>query len=480
MFEGCPPARWTKPLTPDFRSAIDRFLPLLRMVWKLALGFDFDAWQLDLIRSVFEVCPPGHPRAGKLRHRQFVISMSRQQGKSEIAAALAILTLLLKPLGLVIGIASSADQARIVHRRALRVVRAAPAFGKRFRRMNDTRGIERVEGGVFEIKPAKDAALQGLPVDTGIVDELHILAMALWTALVNGTGSRDDCLVVGITTAGDAESELLKHLYELGDRGEIGFVCWEAPDRPDYADGKLPDDDDILWSDLCAAGPAYATGRTPRENVIPDVRTLPPADAIRYRLNRFIPAGELSYMAPTLWAARALPDRPPIPPPGRIVFALDRTPEWSYATITAAWRDADDPTHVHTEVVATYASPSTDLLLEKCAYLSKHAPLMFVMDGVQFGGLARALKERGMPVRTATLSDVVSASSLAYSKTAKNTLSHAGDPLLTAQLPSAKRKTSGDGYKLVRTGGQIDAVYSTVLGTYFAEVLEPQAPQLFT
>ncbi len=475
MFQGCPPARWTEPLSVGFDSAIDRFLPVLRIVWRVALGFEHDAWQTDVIRAVFEI----DPRTGKLRWRQFLISMARQQGKSEIAAALAILMLLWKPYALVVGIASSADQARIVFSRTLRVVRAAPAFARLFRKATDTRGIETSGGGSYLVKPAKGAALQGLAIDLGVIDEVHLLATELWTALVNGTGSRDDCLVAGITTAGDADSELLKHLYELGDAGEVGFICWEAPDRQEYAAGRLPADDDVLWSDLMAAGPAYATGRTARENVLTDVRTLPPADAIRYRLNRFIAGGQLTYMAPALWAARVLPERPPIPEPGRVVFALDRTPEWSYATITAAWKDAADPARVHTEVVASYTSPNQDQLLEKCALLAKYGPRAFVMDGQQFGGLAKALKQRGVTVHTATLADVVAASSLVYSKTAKGTLDHAGDQLLTVQLPSTKRKTSGDGYKLVRTGGQIDAVYSTVLGVYFAEVLPEQEPQLF-
>jgi hypothetical protein len=475
MFHGCPPARWTPPLSEDFTSAIDKFLPLLRVVWRIALGFEHDAWQIDVIRCVFEI----NPATGHLRWRQFLISMARQQGKSEIAAALAILMLLWVPYALVIGIASSADQARIVYQRVLRVIRSAPRFAKLFKKSTDTRGIERDKGGgLYEIKAAKSAALQGLPVNLAVVDEVHIVAMALWTDLVNGTGSRFDCLVCGITTAGDEDSELLIHLYGEGDAGRIGFICWEAPDRPEYAALKLPEDDDDLWEDLCAAGPAYATGRVPRENVLADVRTMPPVDVIRYRLNRFVKGGELLYLPLALWTPRALPERPPVPGPGRVVFTLDRTPEWSYATITANWKDTEADL-IHTEVVASYAYPSQELLVEKCAQLAKHGPRAYTMDSQQFGGLAKELKKRGMEVYTASLTDVVAACSLTYSKVAKGRMAHAGDPLLTMQLPRTKRKNSGEGYKLVRTEGQIDSVVATVLGTYYAEILPPIAPQLF-
>lgn len=468
LFEGCPPSQWTQPLSPDFKSAIDRFLPVLRVVWRVALGFEHDAWQIDVIRCIFEI----DPATGHLRWRQYLVSMARQQGKSEIAAALAILALLLWPLGLVIGIASSADQARIVYQRTLNVIRSAPAFAKLFRKATEGRGIERAEGGVYQIKAAKGAALQGLAINLGVVDEVHLLKSELWTALVNGTGGRDDCLVVGITTAGDDDSKLLKHLYGEGEAGRIGFLLWEAPDRAEYANEKLPESDDVLWGDLKAAGPAYATGRVPRENVLADVRTLPPADAIRYRLNRFVKGSGSAALPLGLWASCAVAELPPLPERG-VVFAVERTPSWGYATITANWAG-------HSEIVAVEVRPSVESLADLCASLAKHAPRAFVMDGLSLKALATELKARGLPVVSATLSDAVSAASLLYSNVAHKLFTHAGDPLLTLQWPQAKRKAIGEGWRVwADEGVSLDAVKATVIGHYFAETLPEVVPQLF-
>src|SRR6218665_3863650 len=63
---------------------------------------------------------------------------------------------------LVIGIASSADQARIIYPRLLAVIRGHQTLAAKFARLTDTRGIQSHNGGRYEIKPSKSAAVQGL------------------------------------------------------------------------------------------------------------------------------------------------------------------------------------------------------------------------------------------------------------------------------------------------------------------------------
>ena len=200
-----PPARCTGPLGEDFPSALDPLLPVLEIAWRQAFGYDLEHWQIELLRAILEVFPEGHKRAGQLRFRQVIVSLGRQNGKTEIAAALGLWQLLRKAGALVIGIASSAEQARLVYDRAMKVISRNPALAKRFDALTDTRGIRAKDGGKYEIKAAKSAALQGLPIDLGIVDEVHLLKGALWNDLINGTGGRPDCLVVGITTSTNSQ-----------------------------------------------------------------------------------------------------------------------------------------------------------------------------------------------------------------------------------------------------------------------------------
>lgn len=467
-----PPTRYTKPLTPDFESAADKLIPALQFAWKLAMGYSLDYFQIQLVRSILEIYPGWHPKAGKLRFRQVLVSVGRQNGKTEIAAFLGLLIMLLKAAGLVIGIASSAEQARLVYQRTMQVIRGNKALVKRFARLTDTRGIETKTGGRYEIKAAKGAALQGLPIDLGIVDEVHLLDFDLWTSLVNGTGGRDNCLVVGITTAGDDESELLKHLYSLEESGEtFGFFLWEAPEA------MVPEDDETLGEYLAAANPLLASRPEQLANVIPDVRSMPAQDVIRYRLNRFV-ASQGEFIPVSMWKQCEVQVLPEVE--GRnVVFALDVSPGWEYASITASWK-VDQL--IYTELVVSMPKPTPESLATILLELAqRHSPKKVVMDGYRLKSVGNDLKLKGVPVWFATLAEIGSASALFYARTMRKTVKHPGDALLYQQLPSTRRKNVGDGFKIVRasTLSYIDGVYATAIGIYFAETLPDVDSQLF-
>lgn len=463
-----PPTRWSGPLDPGFRSAADPYLPALRFAWRASRGYDLEEWQVLLIRAIFEIVQ------GRLRYRQVLVSMGRQNGKSEIAAALGLLILLMRASPLVIGIASSAEQARIVYVRTMQIIRGTAALHRRFAKLTDTRGIQTKTGGRWEIKAARSGALQGLPIDLGVVDEVHLLEMALWTALVNGTGGRDDCLVAGITTAGDEGSELLLHLYglaESGDAGEtFGFFIWEAPEA------RVPKDDDELGHFLRCANPSLASGRLSLENVIADVRSMPDVDVIRYRLNRFVSAvsGFLPAGAWELCATETMPE----PPAAGVVLAVDRSPDWSYASVVAAWQ-SDGVTYA--EVVALVTRPTKEKLVELCAELAACSPRAFVMDRYGLGVVGDELKRRGVVVEFASLADIAGGSAFFWSQVSRRTIRHPGDPVMRVQLAGARRKNVGEGFRVTRAAGAmtIDTVMAYVLACYFADSLPDLVPQLF-
>ena len=454
----------TEPLEEDFKAAVDKHLPAMQFIWLNAFGFELDAWQVDILRRITELSD------GKLRYRQVVISMGRQNGKTEIAAALGLWRLLSNPYALVIGIASSAEQARIVYQRTKTAVDLNPALVKRFEALTDTRGLRTKQGGRYEMKAAKGAALQGLPIDLGIIDEVHLLKMELWTALVNGTGGRDDCIVVGITTAGDETSELLKHLYDLGNKamtGEVegfGFFCWESPEA------RVPETDEELAEFLCAANPAMAAGRVSIANVIQDVRSMPEQDALRYRLNRFV-AAQASFITGEMWMrnSRGIDEAYP---EGKSVMAIDVDPDRRFATIARAIKSDG---LIYTEVVASIPNPSDELLAKVCRLLHKHASV-FVMDSYRLKPLSEELKRRGMQVKLMGQGDVINGSSMLFAKLAQKKLRHGNDPLLTMQIPRTVRKNVGDNYRISRadSGVVIDSVMATMLSVYAVETVKEQ------
>ncbi|MFJ2544387.1 terminase large subunit domain-containing protein [Microbacterium sp. NPDC087589] len=469
--EAWPPPRYTPPLTPDFESAFDPYAKAFAIAWVMAFSYALEEWQVQLIRAVLEVYPPGHARAGQLRWQQAVISLGRQNGKTEIAAALGLWRLLSKPVALVIGIASNADQAGLVYDRARRAIDGNPEIARMFTRTTETRGLRMVAGGSYKIKAARSAALQGLPIDLGLVDELHLLRRALWGDLLSGTGGRPSCLVAGITTAGDSDSELLLDLYRLGEQSiadggaaRVFFAAWEAPEA------RIPDDDETLGRWLAIANPAVASGRTDLEALITLVRTKPPTDAVRYHLNRFLTSTRAPFIEPALWMRAARRPEATFPRAARLVFSIDATPGLGFASIVATARTESG--EVHSELVASLRAPSIDRLLALCLHLWRFRPATIAVDGYTLRALGKRLAERGIPTMTGSYSDAISATAMLYRLISTRKLVHGGDPLRTAQMQRATRKNAGDAFVISRadSGTEVDAIKATALGVLALEV----------
>jgi phage terminase large subunit-like protein len=478
----CTATSYTKPLADDFPSDADWLLPIVDIAWKTPdnPSFTLDPWQRDLIRRMLEVYPEDHERAGELRYRQVVVSCSRQVGKSVILSILGVWALLRAPGQLVIGLASSADQARIIYERTMYVIRSNPSLAERFTKLTDTRGIRAKDGGKYEIKAAKSAAVQGLAVATAICDELHLMPPALWSDMVNGAGGRKNAIVLGITTAGDESSTLLKELYEAGAKSaagdpqleRFGFFEWSAPEA------RVPETDEELLEYLKAANPALACGRIDAQNILADIRSMPAPDIIRYRLNKFVSSSN-AFLPMDSWTACTRPGEYVWPSDQRPMFAIDRTPDWSYASIAVAVKDEQGITH--TELVASIIKPTLQQLVDLCTRLSKHSPQGYVVDGYAMRDLANELKRRGLPVVVFTYADVINASSWVFARVVQKKIVHRGDPLMSVQLARTVRKNVGDSYRISRKDSsvEIDAVMATVSAMFASETRPQTTTQVF-
>lgn len=475
------PATFTPALSENFVSDGPRLRAFVKLAWRTPEnpnGIELDRWQAWLIDRVLERYPDDYPdptKAGRLRYRQVVISLPRQNGKSVIGAILALYGILMhEPGPAVVSVASTADQARIVYNRVLFVIQSNTKLSRRFSKMTETRGIVTKDGaGTYQAKASKGDALQGIPVSLAIPDELHITKPAIWQSLVNGLLTRKDGLIVGITTAGDEDSELLKQLYATGAKAvkeaadnverrqldRFGFFVWQAPEA------SVPEDDDALAEALLASNPALFEGRVDLANVISDVRATPDQDVIRYRFNLFV-ASQAAFIPVERWQRNKVEQWPAAPV--RPTFSIDRSPDWGYATITAAVK-VEDVTY--TEVVASIVRPSIEQLAAICEQLMSWNPNTFVLDGYSLRDLGSELKLRGMPVHVATQSDMMTASSLTYAKIMQGKLKHTGDELLVRQIGRTVRKNVGDGFRISRAASsvEIDAVISMALGVFAAE-----------
>lgn len=461
------PTIYTQPLSEDFPSDGDKLAELVRVAWRSPEnpeGISLDPWQEWLLRHVLERYPEGHQLAGQLRYRQVVISMGRQNGKSLLGGILGVYGLLAhqKSGSQVLSLASSIDQARIIYNRVLFVIQNNPYLSKRFKKASESRGIVTADGtGRYDVKPAKEGALQGIPISLCLFDELHLAKQGMWGAAVLGTAQRRDGMVIGITTAGDQNSETLIELYKTGQKAasgdpeleRFGFFCWEAPKH-----AKV-DDVDALKQ----ANPSIAAGRIPIEEVLSDMKTLPEHEARRYRLNQFISGTVSSWITSDTF--RKAGTRVDIPQTGG-VFAVDITKNWEHATIAYANQVADEH---HTELVQTFVNTNETQLFNRLVELyNKHQPRAIALDDRSLPGLGKRLKLSGIPTYQLWTKEVSAACSVVFALFSTGKGKHNNDPLLIAQSPNGVAKYSGETWLISRKDslGEIDALLATVFALY--------------
>ena len=171
-------------------------------------------WQRrDVVMPVFGWKRPD----GTRRVRTAYIEVPRKNGKSTLAAAIALYLLVADgEMGAsVVSAATTREQARVVFKSAVQMVRLG----------EELRGILHVyrDSIVFEAMASSyvvisaDAGPQHGRDDSGIIfDELHAQPNdELWKVMRSGVGSRPQPLIFVVTTSGD----------------EKGTVCWEQHER---------------------------------------------------------------------------------------------------------------------------------------------------------------------------------------------------------------------------------------------------------
>jgi len=464
------PATYTQPLSEDFVTDGDLVIELADIAWKSPEnpeGLQLDEWQRWLIRHLLERYPDNHENkdlAGRLRYRQAVVSLGRQNGKSLLSAILGLWGLLAHQTSgaQVLSLASSSDQARIIYSRVLFVIQNNPFLSKRFKKATEQRGIVTADGtGRYDVKAAKESALQGIPISLCLFDELHLAKQGMWSAAVLGTSQRRDGMVLGITTAGDQNSETLIDLYKSGKKAaagdpeleRFGFFLWEAPENAPVTDPEA----------IFMANPSVAAGRIPLEQVISDLKTLPEHEARRYRLNQFISGTAASWLPSDIFrkaSGKGVENKT------GAVFAVDISRNWEHATIAVA-NEKDGVQH--TELVQTFINPTENVLYNRLLELyEKHAPRAIALDDRQLPGLGKRLKLVGIPTWQLWTKEVSAACSAVYALFSTEKVKHNNDPLLILQSPNGVTKYTGETWLISRkeSNGEIDALMATIFAIY--------------
>jgi phage terminase large subunit-like protein len=189
--------------------------------------FELIDWQERIIRDLFGILKPNG-------YRQFntsYVEIPKKQGKSELAAAIALLLTCGdgEQRAEVYGCACDRNQASIVFNVAADMVLYCPALAKRVKILDSTkRLIYQPTGSIYQVLSADVANKHGFNTHGVVFDEVHSLPnRKLFDVMLRGSGdARMQPLYFLITTAGDNQNS----------------ICWEVHSKAkDLLEGRKID-----------------------------------------------------------------------------------------------------------------------------------------------------------------------------------------------------------------------------------------------
>src|SRR5262245_55813213 len=163
--------------------------------------FNLRKWQeQQIIRPLFKT----NPKTGLRQYRTALLMLPRKNGKSELAAAVALYGLLAdKEIGAeVYSAAADRDQASLVFNVAAEMVRNDPELSAMCEILESTKRIVvRSTGSVYRAISSEAYTKHGFNASMVIADELHAWPnRELWDVLVTSMGARVQPLTFAIST----------------------------------------------------------------------------------------------------------------------------------------------------------------------------------------------------------------------------------------------------------------------------------------
>lgn len=214
-------------------------------------GKDFEPrpWQVAIIRELF-----GRMRAedsSRRAYRTCYIEIPRKNGKSELAAALALYGLVGdRVVGAeVYSAAADSDQAALVFDVAAQMVRNDPVLSARLKIIDSRKRIvDHQTGSFYRAISAEAYSKHGFNASMVIYDELHAAPQRdLWDVLTTSMGTRDNPMVVAITTAGYDRHSICWEQHDYARKILDGVVVdptfypviYAAPEGADWTDENV-------------------------------------------------------------------------------------------------------------------------------------------------------------------------------------------------------------------------------------------------
>jgi phage terminase large subunit-like protein len=220
------------------------------------IPFNPRPWQVDIIRELFGRMRADDP--SRRAYRTCYIEIPRKNGKSEIAAALALYGLIGDGVvgAEVYSCAADREQAALVFNVAAQMVRNDPMLAGRLKIIDSQKRIvDHKTGSFYRAISAEAYSKHGFNASMVVYDELHVAPnRELWDVMSTSMGARSEPLMIAITTAGYDRHSICWEQHDYATKILSGVVTdpafypviYAAPDDADWTD-------EAVWQ---AANPA--------------------------------------------------------------------------------------------------------------------------------------------------------------------------------------------------------------------------------
>jgi len=238
---------FNKKLAEEVIGWFPRYLKHTKGEWN-NVRFELLPWQADLVGKAFGMVD----KNGKRQYRTVYCEVPKKNGKSELAAGIALRLLFAdhEPGAEIFSAAADRDQASIVFNVAAEMVRKNQKLGQRCKILDSTKRIIHNNGSFYRVLSAESYSKHGYNIHGLIFDELHTQkTRELWDTLTEMSGdARKQPMTFVITTAGYDKTSICYEMHEYAQRVLDGSIVDPTFLPIIYAaDPELGKDDPDFW-----------------------------------------------------------------------------------------------------------------------------------------------------------------------------------------------------------------------------------------
>jgi len=208
--------------------------------------FELLEWQVKYLRELF-----GWRRSdnGKRRYRQSALFISRKQGKTELAAAIALYCLHCEnePAAQCFNVAADTDQAALCFNAAKAMTENEIELSTRSEIYKRSIVVPNT-GSVYRVLSSSASTKHGLNVHYCGIDELHCIDdRELVDVFTTGTLARNNSLILYTSTAGFDKNSICYEIWDYALKVQDGIIddptflpcIYSAPDDADWTDPEV-------------------------------------------------------------------------------------------------------------------------------------------------------------------------------------------------------------------------------------------------